>query len=175
MQGVQQLAQKIRALQLPQIGRVGRADVDGDIIRDLINCVEGCEIVRNCIFDCDAAGLADVHAKNAIRPAPFDILRHLHSATVVETKPINERAIAWQTKDAWPRISGLWLARDCTYFDETKTQGAQRLSCCSVLIKASRQPNWISKLEAKTVQLAKELTLKSLRNQLAHGLITERY
>ena len=99
----------------------------------------------------------------------------LLSAAVIEAKTIDERAITRQTKNAWPRIAGLWLSRNGAHFDETKTQSAQSLCCGSVLIKARREPNWITKLDAKTVQLAKGLTLKSPGDQVAHGLVAERY
>src|SRR5712692_1204669 len=85
---------------------------------------------------------------------PLDIFCQLHCPAVIEPSTIDQRSIAWQTKQTRPRITGLRLARDRTNFDKAETQCCQRLHCCSILVKTCRESQGIRERQTKTFEPA---------------------
>ena len=67
-------------LQGAQVRRVGRADIYGDVIGDVIHRFKAGKVIRNRIGDRHAARLADVHADDAVGPVPAQTLCDWFSA-----------------------------------------------------------------------------------------------
>jgi len=82
---------------------------------------------------------------------PYEgVLRKLGGAAVIESGPIDDGLVAWQTKKSWPRITRLRLQGDRTGLNKSKTQRRQGIKSDPVLIKARRQPDriWEAQSEA---------------------------
>jgi len=160
-------------LQLAQVRRVRRADVDRDIVGNVVHRIEAGEVIRNRLFDRDAARLADVDAEDAIGPMPSQVISDSFSADVIEAEAIDQRAIFRQTKHARLGTSGLRFICDGADFDESKTERAKFADVTPVLIKACRQSDRVSKLKAESFERVQSGYLISAGDDLSNRFSAE--
>ena len=112
-------------MQLPQARRVGRADVDRQIVRNDAHCPDA----RNIIGDPVRAVLvgADVDADNAATRTAFEqALVRGGMAMVVEAQAVDHRAILAQPEQPRLVVPGLRLRGDRADLDEAEAE-AQHL------------------------------------------------
>src|ERR1041385_2815284 len=122
---LEQIFQPLGFLEFAQVGCIGRADIDGDVIGYLINCFKTGKIIWNSLFDRDAARLSDVDTQHTIGTMLSDGRSNSNCATVIKTEPVNQRAIARKAKYSRLRIARLRFVGDSADFDEAESEGCQ--------------------------------------------------
>ena len=135
-------------------GRVGRADVEDDIIGQRGKQPEGIKIIVRRVFDRRDFRFAKVDADRNGRPAAAlaqsaQARGHNVRAIIVEPESIDQRFQFRITKDARLRISRLSFGRDGADFNESETECGPGWDGDAVLIEAGCQSDRVREFQAK--------------------------
>src|SRR5215831_12653295 len=98
---------------------------------------------------------------------PAEVLHQLCRAGIIETKPINQRAIGGQAKQPRLFVSALRLVGNRAYLNEAETQRRQRVGCRAIFVKAGRQSDRVRELEPETFQCAERRTFMTASKQIS--------
>jgi hypothetical protein len=155
LERAEQRAEQVRALQLAQTRRVGRADVDGHVVGVRPDRLEAGEVVGGRLFDGHGAALADVDAEHAVGSRVCEPAREGSGAFVVEPLPVDERAVERQAEESGARVAGLRQIRHRAHLDEAEAERGKLRRHAPVLIEARRDADRVGKTQAEAAQLSK--------------------
>jgi hypothetical protein len=152
--GAEQLLERFVFLQRAKAGRVRRADVQDNVIGERGQKTERIKIIRDRFFDRRDLRFADVDADGNAWPtaalAQFSqACRDSVGTVIVESEPVDQRALLRITENARPRVPRLGLCRNGADFDEAKTERGPGGNCDAILIEASGQADWIGESKAE--------------------------
>src|SRR5712692_9381124 len=105
-------------LQLPQAGRVRRADVHHQVVRERREHLDAAYVVDDRLIERCLPILSDVHPHWPWTPSqPGEASSNLASAIVVESHPVDEGLVLREAEEPGPGISGLRSRGDRPYLD----------------------------------------------------------
>src|SRR2546421_3246979 len=108
LQRNEQCVERVGALEFAQVWRVGRTDVDGDVVCVRIDKLEARQIIGRGIGDINHAALADVNAEHATgMTSHLQTRRKRRRTLVIETLTIDQRAVCGQSKQTRARVARL--------------------------------------------------------------------
>src|SRR5437667_12911634 len=70
-------------------------------------------------------------------------------AVIVESEPIDQRALFWITKDARARIARLRLRSHCSNFNKRKSERFPRRQRDAIFIQSSGEPNPMPEIQSE--------------------------
>ena len=141
----EQRSESFRCLQIAQAWRVGRGDVDGEIVGDRAHAGDARHVIADAILAVLAG--ADIHPDHAIAASrqtwecgglPF----------IVEAEAVDDGAVGGGAENAWGGIALLRLRRQRSDFDEAEPRGEERRKHSRVLVEACRHADRIAEVEA---------------------------
>jgi hypothetical protein len=94
----------------------------------------------------------------------------LLGATIIESKPIDQRSIARQTEETRRGIAGLRVAGDSANFDKAEPKRAERIGCFAIFVEAGGQADRVAKRQTKPLQVSKGQALMSPRDPTTHEI-----
>ncbi len=134
-------------MERPQAWRVGRGDVDGQIVRRRRQQFGRCRVVGRRVGAVLVLADVDPDEPGSARPAPaFQGRPGRLRPPVVEAEPVDHRAVLGQAEDARARIARLGARRHGADLDEAESQGEQRSRHLSVLVEAGRHADGIGEV-----------------------------
>ena len=146
------MVELVGALKLAKILRVGRGDVDGDVVGVVVDLVEALFIVGKRIFDRRDGVLADVDAENAAAQTEgvgaAEVFDHLVAAFVVEAHAVDDALGRDDAEAAGLRIAGLGERRDRADFDVAEAEGAEGVHADAVLVHAGGKTDRVGEAQA---------------------------
>ena len=139
------------ALKLPKVLRVGRGNVDGNVVGVIVDLVETRLIVGERVLDGRGGVLADVDAENAAAQtegvAAAEVLYDLVAAFVVEAHAVDDGLGRNDAKASGLRIAGLCERRDRADFNVAEAQGAEGVDAYAVFVHAGGKADRIGKAQ----------------------------
>src|SRR5207237_9337888 len=107
----EELVEALARLEVAQVRRVGRGDVQSHIARARIHGVETGDVVIGGTVDGRTEVLADVDAEQAAKARLLDVRKEALEAAVVEAEAVDERLAFDQAKEARPGVARLRARR----------------------------------------------------------------
>lgn len=140
--GGEQRAQRLGGLEVAQTGRVGRGDVDDEVVRVGGEALGGLHVVGGCVGLGDHLGLADVDADGGAedRVARGQPGGDGGRALVVEAHAVDQRAVRDQAEQALLRVAGLRLAGHGADLDVVEAEHRHAVDRDRVLVEAGGEP-----------------------------------
>ena len=135
-------------LQSAQTRRVGRADVEHDVIGDRCELPKAVEVVRPSFLERSCLGFTEIDAnrnrrrQSALTQTPETCADHI-GAIIIEAEPVDQRLLFWVTKNARPRISRLRFGGHGADLDEAKPERLPGGNCHAVLVEAGGKTDGI--------------------------------
>ena len=136
-QPAEQLLQRLARLQRAQARRIGRGDVDGEIVRPPPQPLQAQHIVAHPVGGVLVG--PDIGPDNPASGPRVEPPGEGLQALVVEAHPVDHRAVFAETEQARARITGLGQGRDRAAFDETQPGPQHGVRDLGVLVEPRRQ------------------------------------
>ena len=134
-----------RALQRAQVLRVGRRNVDRNVVGVVVHLVEALFVVGKRIFDRRDGILADVDTEDAAaqteRIGAAQIFENLVDTLVVEAHAVDHAFSGNQTEKTGLGVARLRERRDRADFNVTETETAESIHAFAVLVHAGSEPD----------------------------------
>ncbi len=137
--GLQQRAQRLDGLQIPQARRVGGTDVDDEEVRQRAQQPGARGVVARCVLGRDDLRLADVGADRHVAATVTEVVGGIAGAVVVEAHPVDQGPVVGQPEQSRGRVSGLRLRGDGADLGEAEAQRTPRVDTRRVLVEAGGQ------------------------------------
>ena len=133
---------------LAQTRCVWRADIQRDVIGKIPQHAKRVKVIVCRLLERSCSRLADVDSHWNGRPsAAFtqrrQSVRNRVRAVVVETKPIDQRLLLGQSKNARLGVSRLRLCRHGPNLDKTESERCPCGKSNTVFVQPSRESNWV--------------------------------
>ena len=153
VEGGQDLAERAGGLEVAQAGRVGRAHVDGDVVREGPQQLERGRVVGRRVLGSRDLRLAQVDAERGppeqVAPLPAgEPPRGRPRARVVEAEPVDQRPVRREPEDARRRVARLAVRGHRPDLGEAEAQRRPRRGRHRPLVEARRQPHRVREAES---------------------------
>ena len=139
----EQRSESFRCLQIAQAWRVGRGDVDGEIVGNRAHAADARHVIADTILAVLAG--ADIHPDHAVA-ASRETAKRGRLALIVEAEAVDDGAVGGGAKNAWGGIALLRLRRQRADFDEAEPRGEKRREHPRILVEASRHADRIAEV-----------------------------
>jgi hypothetical protein len=141
-------------LQLAEVGRVGRADVDDEEIRVRPEEAERAGVILGGGLERGDFGFAEVDADGMRGPAPQrapvrELLREGFGAGIVEAHAVDERFVGDGAEHARGGIAGLRVPGDAAEFTEAEPERGPDGRGGGVFVHARGEPDGVAELQAE--------------------------
>ena len=125
------------------------ADVDGEIVRILVEAAEEFEVVRRSVLGGGRGVLADVAAHDhAVVRAPQVADGGFQSA-VRQTDAVDDGIVLREAEDPRPRVARLRTGRHGPHLDESESQRGQFAERLAVVVESCGQPDGVGETDAE--------------------------
>ncbi len=141
-----ELVQGLAPLEIPQPGRVGRRDVDGQIVGNLGESSHAERIILDPVGG--VLVRPDIDADDARWPPP-ETGERPRKALVVEAEAVNDRAVLVKAKKARACVSFLGQGGQRAHFHEAESQREHGAWDFGVLVEAGGEAERIGELKPK--------------------------
>ena len=140
------------ALELTKVLRIGRGNVDGDVVRSIVDLVEALLVVGKRILDRRHGILADIDAEDAAAQAEgirgTKVLQNLVHAFIIEAHAVDDAARRNQAEKTGLGIARLSKRRDRADLNVAEAEAAEGGNAFAVLIHAGREANRIRETQS---------------------------
>ena len=125
------------------------ADVDGEIVRILVEVAEEFEVVRRSVFGGGRGVLADVAAHDhAVVRAP-QVADGGFQPAVRESDAVDDGVVLREAEHPRPRVACLRTGRHGSYLDESESQRGQFTERLAVVVESGRQSDGVGEADAE--------------------------
>ena len=161
-----QIVKRIAPLQVAQAGRVGRRNVDGQIVAERGERLDPEHIVLDPVgrvpvgadIDADQSRRATGRAAQEARPRPLE-------AVVVEAEAVDDGRVLSQAKQARPGVPVLRPRGQRTDLDEAETELQHRAGDFGVLVEAGGKPEGVGKAQPEDLDRKPGIGRRRLRRR----------
>ena len=148
LERAQQLVEVFLRLHLAQPGRVGRGDVDRDVIGVRIDRTQRGEVIVHGVFQRRVLVLANVDADQAGALPLVFVVQELRETDVVEAHAVDDGALRRQAEQPRFWVARLRARRDRAELQESETEIREYRCEVGVLVEAGGEADRIGKRDA---------------------------
>ena len=142
----EQALERFGGLQVPETRRIGRRDVD----RQIVGAIGEAPDAEHEIGDEILAVLvgADIDPDHGAGAQPFQALEHPVMTLIVEPHAVDHRVVFTDAEQAWARIARLRTRRHRADLDRAETEPGERTGDLGILVETGPHAERIGKIDA---------------------------